>query len=64
MWRTLSRSIKEHVVPTPSHFDEPLKYPTGLKFADMTRRQKCVFAVKLVACIATFGFAFPNVQNN
>jgi hypothetical protein len=30
----------------------------------MTRRQKWVFAVKLVLCIATFGFAFPNVQND
>jgi hypothetical protein len=30
----------------------------------MTRRQKFVFAVKLAACIATFGFAFPNVQSD
>ena len=51
-------------MPIPSHFDEPLKDSTGLKFADMTRTQKCVFGVKLVVCIATFGFAFPNVQND
>jgi hypothetical protein len=47
-----------------SPFDKPLEHSTGLKFAQMTRRQKYVFAVKLVACIATFGYAFPNVQNS
>ena len=36
----------------------------GKKFADMTRRQKIVFVAKVVACVATFGFAFPNVQND
>ena len=51
-------------MPTPSPYVEPLKYASGVKFADMTRKQKCVFAAKLVACIATFGFAFPNVQND
>jgi hypothetical protein len=50
-------------VTKSSPFDKPLEYSTGVKFADMTRRQKYVFAAKLVACIATFGFAFPNVQN-
>ena len=49
---------------TPSPFDKPLEYSTSLNFADMTRTQKCVFAAKLVTCIATFGFAFPNVQND
>lgn len=49
---------------TPSRFDKPLEFPTGLKFADMTRRQKFVFAAKLVTCIATFGFVFPNVQHD
>jgi hypothetical protein len=47
-----------------SPFDKQIKYPTGKKFADMTRRQKTVFAAKLVACICTFGYAFPNVQND
>jgi hypothetical protein len=55
---------QELAVKNPSPFDKPLKSSTGLKFAQMTRRQKCVFVVKLVACIATFGFAFPNVQND
>ncbi len=55
---------KENAVQRPSPFDEPLEHSTSLKFADMTRTQKCVFAAKLVACIATFGFAFPNVQND
>jgi hypothetical protein len=30
----------------------------------MTRMQKYVFVAKLMACIATFGFAFPNVQSS
>lgn len=47
----------------PSPFYKPLEYSTGLKFAQMTRRQKYVFVAKLVTCIATFGFAFPNVQS-
>jgi len=36
----------------------------GRKFADMTRVQKIVFVAKVVACVATFGFAFRNVQND
>lgn len=55
---------QERMVKNPSPFDKPLESSTGLKFAQMTRTQKWVFAVKLVACIATFGFAFPNVQND
>jgi hypothetical protein len=49
---------------TPSPFGKPLEYPAGVKFADMTGTQKCVVAAELVACIATFGFAFPNVQHD
>ncbi len=48
--------------PTP--FDKVLHAPTGIKFADMTRKQKWVFSAKLIACICTMGFAFPNVQND
>jgi hypothetical protein len=44
-------------------FVKPLEQATGVKFADMTRAQKWVFVTKLVACIATFGYAFPNVQH-
>ena len=62
--RTMAASPKEHAVKTPSPFDKPLEYATDLKFADMTSTQKCIFAAKLVACIATFGFAFPNVQTD
>ena len=48
--------------PTP--FNKPLESSMGMKFADMTRTQKCVFVTKLVISIATFGFAFPNVQHD
>jgi hypothetical protein len=44
-------------------FEKAPEYPTGVKFAEMSRRQKVVFVAKLVACIATFGFVFPNVQS-
>jgi hypothetical protein len=48
--------------PTP--FQKVIEYPTGAKFAEMTRDQKFVFVAKLVVCIGTFGFVFPNVQND
>ena len=49
---------------SPRPFDKQFEFPTGVKFADMSGSQKCIFAAKLVACIATFGFAFPNVQHD
>ena len=49
----------------PTAFRAPLEQKsTGLKFAEMTRTQKAVFVAKLLTCIATFGFAFPNVQHD
>jgi hypothetical protein len=47
-----------------SKFDKPLVVSHGKKFADMTRTQKVVFVAKVVVCVVTFGFAFPNVQND
>jgi len=47
-----------------SHYQKTLVQQSGLKFADMTPKQKLVFTAKLVACIATFGYAFPNVQHD
>jgi len=49
---------------TPSPFQKPIEQKRGMKFADMTRTQKCVFVAKVVVCVATFGFALPNVQND
>ena len=46
----------------PSQFDKQFEYPAGIKFADMTRTQKWIFAAKIAACILTFGYAFPNAQ--
>ena len=45
-------------------YQKPFEQKRGMKFAEMTRRQKWVFAAKVVVCVATFGFAFPNVQND
>lgn len=46
--------------PTP--FVKPLEQSSGTKFADMSPRRKSIWVVKLIVCIATFGFVFPNVQ--
>ena len=35
---------------------------TGTPYKDMSRQQKVRFVFKLVLCIMTFGFAFPNVM--
>ena len=45
-------------------FDKPVEVSPGKKFADMTRREKAIWIAKLVVCVATFGFAFPNVQSD
>ena len=52
----------------------PAKQPTafvkaqpsiaGRPYKEMTRRQKVIFIIKLVVCIATFGFAFPTVSTD
>jgi hypothetical protein len=48
--------------PTPTPFHKPLEYlPEGVRFADMTRTQKCVYVTKVIISIATFGFAFPHI---
>ena len=48
--------------PTP--FQKVLEQDRGMKYADMTRTQKVIFVSKVVVCVCTFGFAFPNVQND
>ena len=48
----------------PTQFQKPIARDTGMKYADMTRMQKVIFVSKVVACVCTFGFAFPNVQND
>ena len=48
--------------PTP--FQKPLVNATGRKFADMTAAQKTLFVTKVVVCVCTFGFVFPNVQSD
>jgi hypothetical protein len=46
-----------------TQFHKALIYPPSRKFAEMARLDKIVFLAKLVVCIGTFGFVFPNVQN-
>ena len=36
----------------------------GKRFGKMTGNEKVVFLVKLVAFLATFGFAFPTILHN
>jgi hypothetical protein len=49
-------------VAQPTPFHKPLEQSMGMKFADMTPTQKWIFVAKLIVCIGTFGFVFPNVQ--
>jgi hypothetical protein len=55
---------REPTLNTPSPFDKPLEQSTGRKFAQMTRMQKWIFVAKVLVCVATFGFVFPNVQHD
>ena len=48
----------------PSNYDKPLPVSRGKRFVDMTRAEKVIWVAKVLACVATFGFAFPNVQND
>ena len=34
----------------------------GKPFKQLTRKQKFVFVSKVVVCICTFGFVFPNLM--
>jgi hypothetical protein len=60
----LDASLPASTVPPHPVYDKPLQYSTGTKYDDMTGTQKCVFVVKLGACICTFGYLFPNVQHD
>ena len=48
--------------PTP--FLKPFEHPMGQKFSNMTGWQKAAFVSKVIVCVATFGYAFPNVQTD
>jgi len=48
----------------PSKFHPVVEHSGGTKFADMTPTKKLIFVLQLIICIATFGFAFPNVQHS
>ena len=48
--------------PTP--FQKRPEEDHGMKFDDMTRKQKWTFVAKVVVCVCTAGFVFPNVQND
>ena len=50
--------------PTPTPFQKVLETHRGMKYTDMTGTQKGIFIAKVVVCVCTFGFAFPNVQND
>jgi hypothetical protein len=48
--------------PTP--FQKVISHDGGKKFADMTFAQKWIWIMKVIVCVCTFGFAFPNVQSD
>ena len=49
---------------TPTPFQKVVEQDRGMKYVDMTGAQKWIFISKVVVCVCTFGFAFPNVQND
>lgn len=53
-----------NVSEDPTPLDKLIVPASGIRFGDMTGRQKSIFAVKLVCCICTMGFAFPNVMHD
>ena len=48
----------------PSKYDKPLAVSRGKRFVDMTPAEKVLWVFKVVACVMTLGFVFPNVQND
>ena len=48
----------------PTKFQKVLEEDRGMKYVDMTRTQKWIFITKVVICVCTFGFVFPNVQSD
>ena len=36
----------------------------GMKYTEMTRRQKVVFVLKLAVCVISFGMIYPNVMHD
>ena len=38
--------------------------PEGTPYNEMTRSQKVKFILKVIACVLTFGMAFPNVMGD
>jgi hypothetical protein len=36
----------------------------GTPYGQMAPKQKLIFILKLLVCIVTFGFAFPNVMGS
>jgi hypothetical protein len=38
--------------------------PPAPRFAEMTRRQKIVFVLKVLVCVVSFGMIYPNIMND
>lgn len=34
------------------------------RFAEMTRREKLVFMLKVAVCLISFGFIYPNIMHD
>ena len=45
-------------------FMKSAAYDFGTPFAKMTRAGKWTFVAKVIVCVMTFGFVFPNVQSS
>ena len=43
---------------------QPQVQTTGVKFKDMTPKQKVVFVLKITVCILSGGMIYPNVMHD
>lgn len=53
-------------MPQPKQPSKPMRQesPTGTPFKQMTRDRKVRFIFKVLVCVISFGFIFPNVMGD
>jgi hypothetical protein len=58
------RAILIAMANDPTPFQKAMAHDGGKPYATMTPAQKATFIAKVIICVCTFGFAFPNVQTD
>jgi hypothetical protein len=57
-------STNQESIMTDASHGGAAKAQQPLTFKEMTPRQKFHFVLKVVVCVLTFGFVFPNVMSD